>query len=344
MLPAATPQGTYVAAAPRQDEVFRVWTAAFRQQDEFDLRRLPRPPEAPRWSAYARGVVWALQEAGLGLRGCDIAVEGDLPIGAGVASSASFEVALATAISEVSGARLEAERLVVLCRRAENEFVGVRCGILDQSAAVFGREGAALLMDCRSLDRTPIALGRGGAAFIVCDTRKARGLMASEYNARRAQCEAAARALGVAALRDVAPEDLERAGERLDAEAFRRARHVVGENRRVLEGAEALRGGDFERLGHLMARSHASLRDDYEVSCPELEAMVAIASRTEGCLGARLMGAGFGGAAIALVAATHIESFCRTVEADYGAQTGLAGRTLVTWPSAGAGIVTCAGS
>ena len=344
MLPAATPQGTYVAAAPRQDDAFRVWTAAFDQRDEFDQRRLLLPAAAPRWSAYARGVVWALQEAGLALRGCDIAVEGDLPIGAGVASSASFEVALATAIAGVSGARLEEERLALLCRQAENDFVGVRCGILDQSAAVFGEEGAALLIDCRSLERTPIALGRAGAAFIVCDTRKARGLVESEYNARRAQCEAAARALGVPALRDVTPDDLQRAGERLDAQAFRRARHVVSENERVLQGAEALRGGEFERLGRLLALSHESLRDDYEVSCPELEAMVAIASGTEGCMGARLMGAGFGGAAIALVAASHIETFCRTVEERYRAQTGLAGRTLVTWPSAGAGIVRRAGS
>ena len=151
MLPAATPQGTYVAAAPRQDDAFRVWTAAFDQRDEFDQRRLLLPAAAPRWSAYARGVVWALQEAGLALRGCDIAVEGDLPIGAGVASSASFEVALATAIAGVSGSRLEEERLALLCRQAENDFVGVRCGILDQSAAVFGEEGAALLIDCRSL-------------------------------------------------------------------------------------------------------------------------------------------------------------------------------------------------
>lgn len=343
VLPAATPQGTYVAAAPRQDEVFRVWTAAFNQRDEFDLRRLCLPADAPRWSAYARGVVWALSELELPLRGCDIAVEGDLPIGAGVASSASFEVALAMAIVRVAGVRIGRERIALLCRRAENEFVGVRCGILDQSAAVFGRQGAALLIDCRNLDRTPIALGRDGATFIVCDTRKPRGLIESEYNARRAQCETAARALGVRALRDVTPEDLARGRDRLDPETFRRARHVVAENRRVIEGAEALRSGDFERLGSLLAASHRSLRDDYEVSCPELEAMVAIASRTDGCLGARLMGAGFGGAAIALVAADHIEAFCRTVEEQYRAQTGLAGRTLVTWPSAGARVVVRAG-
>lgn len=340
MLPAATPQATYVAAAPRDDRHFRVWSAAFDACDEFDFADLSSPPATAFWGAYVRGVVWALLDAGLDIRGFDAAVVGDLCIGVGIGSSASFEVAVALAAIATSGGTCDPTELALLCQRAENEFVGVRCGILDQFASMFGQAGSALLIDCRSQDITPIPLGGKDVAFIVCDTRKPRGLVESEYNARRSQCERAAQTLGVAALRDVVLEHVERHRDRLGEEAFRRARHVVTENQRVLDGAEALKRGDFAELGRLMRIAHESLRDDYSVSCRELDEMVEIACATEGCFGARLMGAGFGGSALAVVTASQARAFCRTVESRYRDRTGIEGKTFVTWPYKGAGLIT----
>lgn len=341
VLPAATRQAVYVAASARPDRLCRVCSEAFGTCDEFDLDDLEALRGERDWARYVRGVAWALEDSGLEVGGLEAVILNDLPVGVGLASSAAVEVAFALALLGVAGLEdeVEPERLARLCQRAENEYVGMRCGILDQVSSLFGQEGAALLLDCRSLEITPIPLERSDVVFVVCDTSKPRGLVNTEYNARRQQCERAAAMLGVPALRDATVEQVRARREELGDVAYRRAHHVVTENSRVHEGARALREGRLGRLGELMCAAHASLRDDYEVSCPELNAMVEVACETEGCYGARLMGAGFGGCALAAVEAGQVEDFSAAVVRGYHQRTGLPGRTFATSPSDGAGVV-----
>jgi galactokinase len=235
---------------------------------------------------------------------------GDVPLGAGLSSSAAIEAATALALDALFGLGVDRKELAVLCQRAENEFVGVQSGIMDQYASLLCKEGAALLVDCRSLEAESVPLDLEGAnlALLVCDTRVERGLADTGYNDRRAACERAAKTLGIEQLRDARKEDL----ERLSGEELKRARHIVSENARVLEAVEALRAGNFRELGRLMYASHASMRDDFEISTPELDAFVEVAQES-GAQGARLTGAGFGGCAIALVRAGETDALTRDV-------------------------------
>ncbi|HEX2741914.1 MAG TPA: galactokinase, partial [Rubrobacter sp.] len=250
------------------------------------------------WADYPRGVVWAMGEAGYEIGAFRAAFSGDVPLGSGLSSSAAIEAATALALDALFGLGIGGKDLAVLCQRAENEFVGVNSGIMDQYASLLCEAGAALLVDCRSLEARGVPLDLKGAdlALLVCDTRVERGLADTGYNDRRAACERAARAIGVEELRDATEEDL----ALLSGEELKRARHVVSENARVLVAVKVLEDGDFDEFGRLMYASHASLRDDYEVSTPELDAFVEIA-QDHGASGARLTGAGFGGCAIALV-------------------------------------------
>ena len=250
------------------------------------------------WADYPRGVAWAMAEAGHEVAHFRAAFAGNVPLGSGLSSSAAIEAATALALDALGGFGLGGRDLAVLCQRAENGFVGVNSGIMDQYASLLCEAGAALLVDCRSLEAesVPLDLEGAGLALAVCDTRVERGLADTGYNERRAACERAARALGVEELRDATEEDL----GRLSGEELMRARHVVSENARVLRAVEALREANFAAFGRLMYASHASLRDDYEVSTPELDAFVELAEEG-GATGARLTGAGFGGCAIALV-------------------------------------------
>jgi galactokinase len=339
VMPAATEQATWIAVAPRDDDVVRVCSASFEGVDSFSASTIKPGDGGLPWSGYLRGVVWSLREEGLPVGGVDAAVVGNVPLGAGVSSSASLEVAFAVALLGLAGQTLPRGQLARVCQRAENEYVGMRCGILDQYASVLGREGCAVLVDCRDLSFREIPLGGTGLRIAVCDTAKPRELVGSEYNTRREQCEEAARALGVESLRDADLEALEAARDRLDEVVYRRARHVVTENARCLAAAECLTSGDFAALGRLLVETHASLRDDYEVSCAELDTMVELALATPGCYGARLMGAGFGGSAIALVAAESADDFCTSVTERYMAETGREGSIFTTAPSAGAGLV-----
>jgi galactokinase len=259
------------------------------------------------WVDYPRGVGWAFAAAGHMLPRVQAAFNGTVPLGSGLSSSAAIEASFALALSALAGLDLPRAEVALLCSRAENEFVGVKSGIMDQFASLLCRAGSALLIDCRSLQSRHVALdlASAGLTLLVCDTRVARSLAASAYNDRRAACERAAAALGLASLRDAGPEDL----DRLTGEELKRARHVVGENRRVLAAVEALERGDFAAFGRLMDASHASLRDDYEVSVPELDTFVDTA-REAGALGARLTGAGFGGCAIALVPEAQSDAVC----------------------------------
>lgn len=341
VLPAATTQGTLVAAAPRPDGLFRVHSEAFGQTAEFHLQQLRAPTETRDWAAYVRGVVWVMARGGVALPGLDAVISGDLPIGAGLASSAALEVAYALALLDAASAHMSPAALGLACQEAENQYVGVRCGILDQFASIFAHHGAASLIDCRQLRVDQVNFGADDCVFVVCDTTKARDLAASdEYNKRREQCDAAAEALGVEKLRDATMDELLRHRSRMPGVAFRRARHVVSENRRVLQGVEALGRGDFPKLGRLLCLTHESLRDDYEVSCTELDEMVRAACSTPGCLGARLIGAGFGGCVLAVVRVAEASAFCDAVKEAYTARTGKTGRTFITSPACGARMLT----
>ena len=257
------------------------------------------------WADYPRGVAWAMGEAGNVPGGFRAAFAGDVPQGASLSSSAAIEAATALALDGLFGLGVDRKDLALACQRAENEFVGVNCGIMDQYASLLCERDHALLVDCRSLEarRVPLDLGREGLTLLVCDTRVERGLADTGYNERRAACERAAEILGVELLRDAAEGDL----SRLSGEELRRARHIVTENARVIEAADALEDSDFERLGRLMYASHTSMRDDFEISTPEIDLFVELAGTSQ-ATGARLTGGGFGGCAIALLAAGNAEA------------------------------------
>jgi galactokinase len=265
---------------------------------DFDETRPAKATREGAWADYPRGVAWALREAGFEVPGFQAAFAGNVPQGAALSSSAAIEAATALALDALFGLGIARRDLAVLCRQAENEFVGVESGIMDQYASLLCESGAALFIDCRSLEaeRVQLSVEEKGLSLLVCDTRVERGLGETGYNERRKECEMAAETLRVEELRDAGEGDL----RQLSGRELLRARHVVSENARVLEAVEALRGEDFAVLGKLMYASHDSLRDDFEISTPELDAFVEI-SRDTGASGARLTGGGFGGCAIALV-------------------------------------------
>jgi galactokinase len=288
-------------------------------------------------------VAWALGERGLRVFGLDTLLASDVPRGAGLSSSAAVEVAFATAWRQLGGWSLEPMDLALTCQRAENQYVGVNSGIMDQFASACGQAEHALLLDCRTLEWRPVPLPPG-VAIVVADTLKRRELGQSEYNTRRAQCEEAVRVLGQAlpgirALRDVPLEDFNRLAHLLDPVVARRARHVVEEMTRTLRAGELLRAGRAADFGALMNECHASLRDLYEVSSPELNIMVEAAQRLEGCYGARLTGAGFGGCTVNLVAADLAEQFDRELTAAYAQATGIKPDVYVCRASPGAGVI-----
>jgi len=303
VLPTAIDRLVLAAAGRRGDGRLRLWSLQQQGPADLDLAEVG-PGLVDGWAAYPAGVAWALGQAGVEVGGADLVVDGDVPAGSGLSSSAALECATATALAELHGAELDRPALARLARRAENEVVGVPSGVMDQMVSMLGRAGHALFLDTRSLEteQVPLPLEEAGLCLVVIDTRARHRLVDGAYADRRAACEAAAAALGVAALRDATPEQVEAAAGVLGDPGLRRARHVVTENARVLAAAELLRAGELDRLGRLLAASHASLRDDYEVSSPELDAAVE-AAVDAGAVGARMTGAGFGGSAIALVPA-----------------------------------------
>jgi galactokinase len=282
------------------------------------------------WLPYVRGV-HELLGLPLGIEG---RIESDIPLGAGLSSSAALELAVARALVAANDAAWEPTRMAQLCQRAEIEYAGNRCGIMDQLAVACGQAGHALLIDCRSLDVTPAPLPLD-LAVVVCDSARPRQLVDSAYNERRVACEEAARLLGVPALRDASLDQL----DRLPGDLANRARHVVTENQRVLEFVAALEAGDRERLGQLMYASHASLRDLYEVSCPELDLLVELAASLPGAAGSRLMGAGFGGCTVSLVDVDEAPAFADDLVARYHGRTGLPARAWICRAVDGVGLM-----
>ncbi len=338
VLPFGTDLACYVAFSRRDDAALRVYSEAFGEAGQVELNSLePRR----HWLDYPAGVAWSLQREGVEVPGMDAAVVSTVPPGGGLSSSAAIEVAFAVAFLHLAGAEVAPVRLALACQRAENEFVGMKCGIMDQLTSVLAARDSAILLDCWTLDHELVPLDSDQVAVMVMDTGKPRELVESEYNQRREQCEAAARALGIRALRDAEMEELEQAlaEGRIDEVTFRRARHVVSENDRVIAMADALRAGNYEAAGELINQSHFSLRDDYEVSCAELDLICEIAREREECYGARLVGAGFGGCAIALIRAGWEEEFAEAVKGEYDARSGRQSRIFPVRAAEGAGII-----
>jgi len=338
VLPLAIDRAVWIALRPREDRIVSVYSIDYEQACEFSLDELvtpaikPRPSVAPPsatdgrgfvsgWIEYLKGTAWSLQEAGHRLRGWEGVLVGDVPRGAGLSSSAALEMAAARAMAAAGDLPWEPAEMAKLARRAENQWIGVNCGIMDQLISAAGRAGHALLIDCRSLQTEPVPLPPG-TSVVVLDTSTRRGLVDSAYNERRRQCEEAARLLGVPALRDATIERLQRSAEKMNPVVLRRARHVIAENDRTLRAADAMRRGDAVELGRLMHQSHRSLRDDYEVSSDALNAMVECALARRSCFGARMTGAGFGGCAVALVRAEAADDFVRGTAAAYQHKTG----------------------
>ncbi|MCX7924446.1 MAG: galactokinase [Fimbriimonadales bacterium] len=327
VLPVAISLETRVHARLREDMRCIVYSDTLDEQAEFDLAQLPPPDALPAgFIRYVVGVAWALQQhTGRTLRGVDATICSDLPLGAGLSSSAALEAAFAVLWDTLDALQLDRLILAQLCQRAEQMYAGVQCGLMDQAASLLSEAGHALFLDTRTLFTQSVALPPDWA-IVVADTGKPRALAESEYNLRRAQCEQAVQGLQtvlgeeVIALRDVSPEQAALYLPLLQEPARRRARHVIGENARVLEFLTALRHADAKRVRNHMLASHASLRDDYEVSCAELDAMVEACLRA-GAIGARMTGAGFGGACIALVEKTHVEKFLTEAERLYRART-----------------------
>ena len=325
VLPAATDKAIVFAAAPRQDDVCHFVSLDFGQEFRCEMDALYRSPL--RWPDYLLGVLDQMIRAGLHLRGVNCVFGGNIPIGAGMSSSAAVEAGLAFALNHLFRLGLDSRTLVKLAQKAENEFVGVRCGVMDQFINIHGRAGTALKLDCRSLDYEYIPFEFETLRIVVCDTLVRHELASTEYNTRRAQCEEGVSVLrgfdpSVRSLRDASLEMLADRQSAFDPVVFRRCAYVLQENRRVGEACEALSRGDITAFGRLMSASHAGLRDDYEVSCPELDVLVESASRRPGVHGSRMMGGGFGGCTINLVEDVAISEFRRVVEGEYEAAFG----------------------
>jgi galactokinase len=348
VLPAAIDRATYIAFAPADSGLTTLWAADFDKQAVFSPLTLPakNQPDGsplPDWARYPAGVMWVLNETALSTPAMDAVFASDVPRGSGLSSSASVEMAFGVAWGQLGGWSISPMEMAKLGQRAENQYVGVNCGIMDQVASACGVENRLLSLDCRSLEWETLALPED-VAIVVADTSVRRKLTSGEYNNRRAACEEAVRLLqtdlpGIRSLRDVSLANFNRLAQRLPAEAQKRARHVVEEIERTRQAIPLLEAGDVSRFGHLMNECHRSLRDLYEVSCPELDVMAEVAQSLPGCYGARLTGAGFGGCTVNLVAREQAGAFASALEAGYKSQTGLHPEIYICRASAGAGIV-----
>jgi galactokinase len=343
VMPAALVFGTYVAAGPRMDRMLRVHSIDFDETRDFDLDKLAPGPSG-HWSDYVRGVAGVLQARGYAIRGAHLVIKGDVPIGAGLSSSAALEVATALALLTNSGLTWSGLEVALACQRAEHEYAGTKCGIMDQFISVFGKANHALLLDCRSLDYELLRI-EDGVRIVVCNTMVKHELASGEYNLRRADCEAGVRFLQqflpeIRALRDVSLSQLEQYGVGLSDITYKRCRHIISENARVLEAANSLKECNLARFGVLMGESHLSLRDDYEVSCKELDLLVDLAHQCRGVYGARMTGGGFGGCTVNLLDADVVEEFTATITQEYKSATGLRPAIYSCTAGDGAGEIT----
>ncbi|HEX8990653.1 MAG TPA: galactokinase [Anaerolineales bacterium] len=347
VLPAAIDRATHVAFAAAAGRTTRLRALDFNQSVAFDLDRLQSKTDLSGaaltgWARYPAGVAWSLSEHGEEIEGMNAVYASDVPRGAGLSSSASVELAFATAWMSLGGWELPPMQLALLCQKAENKYVGVNCGIMDQFASACGQRDRLLLLDCRSLEYRSLPLP-AEVDIVIADTTVRHSLITSAYNARRAACEEAVRLLqrklpGIRSLRDVSVADFDRLASSLPPEIEKRARHVVEEIDRTLRAVEVLEHGDLRGFGIAMNASHTSLRDLYEVSCPEADAMVRIAQSLDGCYGARITGGGFGGCTVNLVSRDRTSAFVTHLGAAYERETGLHPEIYVCTASEGAGL------
>ena len=342
VFPAAINRYVTLLASARADSRVQAYSLASSQRCSFETQPVEYDHASP-WSNHIRGVIQQYQNRGLVVPGMDLMVAGDLLVGAGLSSSAALQVAVAEACRALGKLRINDLDMALLCRQAEAEFVGVRCGVMDQFISVMARENSALFLDCRDLSYTQVRLGPE-LTLVVCDSRVQRSLDDSEYNRRRAECEEAVRLLarglpGIRTLREVEPGALEANRSLLPRRLFQRARHVVTENGRVISAVEALQSKNLESFGELLAQSHKSLRDDYQVSSRELDLLVELAGSHSGNVGARMTGAGFGGCTVNLVRTNQTASFCEYVREGYLAATGTEPHTLICNASRGVSSV-----
>jgi galactokinase len=339
VMPAAMEFYTWVAAEKRGDRILEAYSEHFDEKISLSLDALAGSPRR-HWSDFIRGVAAVLQNAGYNLAGANLVIHGEVPLGAGLSSSASLEVATALALISLSGIDVPRLELVKLCQKAEHEYVGTRCGIMDQFIAIFGTAGHVLMLDCRSLEYRLLPMPRD-LRLVVCNSMVRHELASGEYNRRRADCEEGVKLLqphlpGILALRDVSVADLEAWKQVLPATVYRRCRHVVTENQRVLAAAKALQSGDADRFGQLMYRSHASLRDDYQVSCKELDLLVDLASSSSSVYGARMTGGGFGGCTVNLLREDASDLFKEHISQVYREVTSIIPEIYVCEPAQGA--------
>lgn len=347
VLPVAIDRAAFAAASPRQDRLLRVWATQYQAEMILDLDRAT--PDATReWGMYILGMAAMIERDGYQLCGADLVIDGDVPTGAGLSSSAALENAVGAALAAIAGLHIPPVRMAQIGQKTENQFVGVNSGIMDQMISALGQAQHALLIDCRSYTYRPISMP-ADVRLVVCDSKVSRELAGSAYNERRAQCEEAVRLLqtvlpDIVALRDVTPDQLAQHEHLLSPLVRQRARHVVTENARTVEGAERLVAGDLQAFGQLMNESHRSLRDDYEVSSPQLDLLAKTAQRVPGVFGSRLTGAGFGGCTISLVAPDAVASMITAVQDAYSRSFQITPEVYVCMASDGAQVIPLAGT
>ncbi|WCE29102.1 galactokinase [Vibrio sp. SCSIO 43137] len=340
VLPCAIDYQTLVAAAKRDDSIVRVIAVDYGNEvDEFDLTQPIEFQPDRMWANYIRGVVKCLLERGYRFNGADISVSGNVPQGAGLSSSAALEVVIGQTFKELYQLDISQAEVALNGQQAENEFVGCNCGIMDQLISAEGKENHALLIDCRSLETKAVSMPDDMVVMII-NSNKKRGLVDSEYNTRREQCEEAARIFGVKALRDVSIEQFTARESELSELVAKRARHVITENDRTEEAALALSRGDIKRMGELMAQSHASMRDDFEITVKEVDTLVDMVKEVIGNEGGvRMTGGGFGGCIVSLVPPSLVDNVIKAVEEGYQAATGLKESIYICKAKDGAGLV-----
>ena len=314
VMPMAIDRAVFIALRPRTDDSIHIVSLDFDEPIHFQMNTMEKEKTSP--AEYVKGVVYALQQRGMALSGWEGVMKGDVPIGAGLSSSAALELAIARALVAVSGLEWDAKQMALASQFAENNWVGVQCGIMDQMISAVGQRNHAVIIDCRDLSTETLPLP-DGTVVVILDTNTRRGLVDSAYNERRRQCEDAARFFGVKVLRDVSLADFKARQGELSPLTARRAHHVISENERVLQARDAMLNGDPNTLGKLMVASHVSLRDDFEVSSPALNRVVECALEHDSCFGARMTGAGFGGCGVALVDANRIDSFLEHIQRWY---------------------------
>ncbi len=338
VLPCAIDYQTVIACARRDDRQVRVIAVDYdNAQDSFSLDEPIVRTEEPMWANYVRGVVKHLQKRHADFGGVDMVISGNVPQGAGLSSSASLEVAVGTVLQQLYSLPLDGAAIAVNGQEAENQFVGCNCGIMDQLISALGQKDHAMLLDCRTLGTRPVSLPKD-VAVVIINSNFRRNLVGSEYNTRRQQCETGARFFEKPALRDVDLTQFEAAEAKLDPQVARRVRHILTENARTLEAADALSNGDLKRMGELMAESHASMRDDFEITVPPIDTLVEIVKAEIGDRGGvRMTGGGFGGCVVALMPLDLVDQVKAAVEKQYEAKTGIKETFYVCKATEGAG-------